>query len=276
MISASTFVSQRRRIRSAQLTPPVLFGEARSVKLIATLTSFRRACLLLVLVALAAPARADEDAKALFDQGTALFALHRFAESAAAYEKAFALHPDPALLYNAAQAQRLAGNKRRARDLYESLLRVYGDRIDNRVEITTRIRELDAALAAEPPPSSSPVTPAAVTTPHADAGAIVRGRERLAGVVLLAAGVALVATGGALTGVAVHDNDVLSHPPSDWVFDANVARQRDSFYPAGLALLGLGTASLAAGVGALVLGLRTPRALRVDVANAQSGVVLAF
>ena len=48
-------------------------------------------------------------------------------EAAAKYEAAFALRPDPALLYNAAQSHRLAGNKPRALELYRDYVRLYPD-----------------------------------------------------------------------------------------------------------------------------------------------------
>ena len=55
------------------------------------------------------------------------------------YEKAFALKPDPAVLYNAAQAHRLAGNKQRALDLYQSYLRMYGNDSARRSRSTSRL-----------------------------------------------------------------------------------------------------------------------------------------
>ncbi len=140
--------------------------------------------LLLLLALVARPARADEPAKALFDQATGQFALHHYAEAATAYEKSFALRPDPAILYNAAQAHRLAGNNVRALDLYQSLLRLYGTHLHNRPEIAEHIRKLKLAVEADgraangqpttpqlhptaelPPDGPSPSTPPVVTTP---------------------------------------------------------------------------------------------------------------
>jgi hypothetical protein len=57
------------------------------------------------------------------------------------FEKAFELKSDPALLYNAAQSHRLAGNKERALALYQNHLRVYG-RDAKAASIETRIEEL--------------------------------------------------------------------------------------------------------------------------------------
>ena len=78
-------------------------------------------------MALAAGASAARDARRIYDEATAAFGLGRYAEAAEKYEAAFAIRPDPALLYNAAQAYRLAGNKQRALELYRNYVRLYPD-----------------------------------------------------------------------------------------------------------------------------------------------------
>ena len=85
-----------------------------------------------------------EEARDYLDRATGAFALNHFVEAADNYEKAFALKPDPAVLYNAAQAHRLAGNKQRALDLYQSYLRMYGT--DKRAEIEKHIENLKQAI----------------------------------------------------------------------------------------------------------------------------------
>jgi tetratricopeptide (TPR) repeat protein len=125
--------------------------------------------------AAAAPA---DDARVYNDKATAAFALGRFAEAADHFEKAFELKPEAALLYNAAQAHRLAGNKERALTLYQSYLRVYGNK-DKRSEVEARIRDLTAAIAKDkqdatrPPTTTEPVTvaPALATPPPTPAPA---------------------------------------------------------------------------------------------------------
>jgi tetratricopeptide (TPR) repeat protein len=110
----------------------------------------RRVVLLILVAALfAAPARADEDLKALWNRGAAYYALHKFAEAATLWEQVLARHPDAAVLYNVAQAQRLAGNKARALELYQTLLGDYGTRLNNRGEIERRVRELDEAIGKQ-------------------------------------------------------------------------------------------------------------------------------
>jgi tetratricopeptide (TPR) repeat protein len=115
------------------------------------------------LLSVAAPvARADGlTAKEHYQRGTAAYALGRYADAAQEYEKAFDLKPDPALLYNAAQAHRLAGNKQRALLLYQNYLRIYGSQVRNTDEVKRHIANLKAAIASdEQSQSSPPVSPA--------------------------------------------------------------------------------------------------------------------
>ncbi len=108
-----------------------------------------------------------DDVSAVEQKATTAFALGHYTDAAQSFEKAFELKPDPALLYNAAQAHRLAGNKERALVLYENYLRVYGKR-EKREEVETRIAELkqaiahDKAVSVSPPTGTEPVGAAAV------------------------------------------------------------------------------------------------------------------
>jgi hypothetical protein len=103
-----------------------------------------------------------EEARAYVEKATAAFALTHYAAAAENFEKAFELRPDPALLYNAAQSHRLAGNKERALALYRNYLRIYAKR-DKRAEIEARIEELEKAVARDkaienaPPTTTEPI-----------------------------------------------------------------------------------------------------------------------
>jgi hypothetical protein len=137
--------------------------------------------LLLSGLALEGRARAQaenvEEARAYVNKATAAYALNHYAVAAENFEKAFELKPDPALLYNAAQSYRLAGNKERALELYESYVRVYGgNKKDMRPDVEGHIKQLkeaierDKAAATSPPTNTVPMgagpeTPGAGTQP---------------------------------------------------------------------------------------------------------------
>jgi tetratricopeptide (TPR) repeat protein len=126
-----------------------------------------------VLLMLALPAgRARADEAAVYQQkATAAFALGEYKEAAENFERAFKLHPDPALLYNAAQAHRLGGNKERALTLYENYLRVYGKKNSRAEEVQRHIDDLKAAIghdksvATSPPPAAAAVAAEPVKAP---------------------------------------------------------------------------------------------------------------
>jgi hypothetical protein len=110
-----------------------------------------------------------QEVRDYLDKATAAFALNRYAVAAESYEKAFELKPDPAVLYNAAQAYRLAGNKERALDLYQSYLRMYGDEkraeIEKHIENLKQAIEKDRAVATSPPTTPAPVGGATAVPP---------------------------------------------------------------------------------------------------------------
>src|SRR4051812_48789905 len=104
---------------------------------------------LLLVLSTGAPVQADDgsaEAKLHFERGFAAYALHKYKDAALEYEKAFELKTDPALLYDAAQAWRLAGEKRRALALYESYLRMFQNQA-GRVQAQRSIDKLRAELA---------------------------------------------------------------------------------------------------------------------------------
>lgn len=118
----------------------------------------RTISILLALLLVSMTAVADEaDAKALFTRGRTSYALGRFAEAAELFEKAFELKQDPAILYNAAQAHRLAGDKKKALVLYQNYLRLFGEQ-ENHVEVERRVIELRTAIEAEQAANTNPPT----------------------------------------------------------------------------------------------------------------------
>jgi tetratricopeptide (TPR) repeat protein len=119
--------------------------------------------LLLATPAAAAPPRkpappASDDARTHYERGTSAYGLGDYATAATEYEAAYRLKNDSALLYNAAQSQRLAGNKPRALLLYQNYLRIYGDTIPNRAEVERFINTLKQAIASDERSASTPPT----------------------------------------------------------------------------------------------------------------------
>jgi tetratricopeptide (TPR) repeat protein len=114
------------------------------------------AVLIAVLLGASSSARADRnEARRAYDAATAAFGLGHYAEAAEKYEKAFSIHPDPALLYNCAQAYRLAGNRARALELYRNYLRLYPDR-SNADEARSQVAALSKAIDDEKPVAIAP------------------------------------------------------------------------------------------------------------------------
>jgi hypothetical protein len=117
---------------------------------------------LVALLSFASPGRAladtNDEARAYLERAKAAFALSHYAQAAEYFEKAFELKSDRALLFNAAQSHRLAGNKERALALYQNYLRVYGNdekaaQIEQRIEELKRAIERDRKeMPASPPP----------------------------------------------------------------------------------------------------------------------------
>jgi tetratricopeptide (TPR) repeat protein len=125
---------------------------------------------LLLLTALARTAHADDTATAreFNTKAMSAYALGRYGDAATYYEKAFEAKPLPELLYNAAQANRLAGNKKRALELYQNYLRVFGPTVSNAVEVNKHIEALKKAIDSDNSAASSPpLAPAPMPPPGA-------------------------------------------------------------------------------------------------------------
>lgn len=128
---------------------------------------FVYAILIMFLASILAPgAFADSagDAKAHYERAMADFAVGDFANAADEYQQAYRLKPDAALLYNAAQSYRLAGNNDKALILYKNYVMLYPNQ-PNVDQVRSQIEKLKQAVAAQeqaksnPPTSTVPVQP---------------------------------------------------------------------------------------------------------------------
>lgn len=102
----------------------------------------------------------DPDAEAArqhYKAATGHFAVGEFSDAATEYESAFKLHQDPALLFNAAQARRLAGENQKALVLYKNFLHLYPSS-PNIPVVREQIDKLQEVVAAESKAKTSPPT----------------------------------------------------------------------------------------------------------------------
>jgi len=121
-----------------------------------------------------APEDKTAQARALAQEATTHYAVGEFAQSAEKYQAAYKLRPDPALLYNAAQAYRMAGNNDKALLLYKNYVMFYPNE-KNVPNVQQQITKLQEAIAAQhkaqtqPPTTTEPPSSGAVTPPSPSA-----------------------------------------------------------------------------------------------------------
>lgn len=110
------------------------------------------------------------DARTHYQSATTHFAVGDFAKAADEYQAAYMLKPDPALLYNAAQAYRLAGNQEKALILYKNYVQLYASE-SNVDEVRAQIAKLKDAIAASDKAKTSPPTGTKEPSQTTNAGA---------------------------------------------------------------------------------------------------------
>lgn len=247
--------------------------------------------LVCVFLALAAVARADDDpagARAHFEKGTKAFDLGAYDEAIAEYSAAYRLMDDPALLYNIAQAHRLANHAPEALRFYKMYL-VRAPQATNRAEVEAKIAELEkllaqqqktqtmppdmvkpptgaqpaqapppaANIAAAPPPAApNPSTPA----PDEGSRAAPARTKKIAGLAVGGVGVAALVTGIALSAVAKTYADELSSSTGVW--DKSKHQTGETLGVAGPVLIAVGGAATVAGAVVAALGFREARIAR--------------
>jgi len=231
-----------------------------------------RALVILLVCATPAFAQKMDDARQHFKAGKTLQDAGKFAEAADEYQAAYDLDPRPAMLFNIAQAHRLAGHKQLAVDFYKRYLQAQPDGAGARearqwtAELT---RQLEAERPVTPPPTRPdppPITPPATPTlappsqqPEHPPQAPSSGRRlRLAGIAAGVAGLAAVGAGVAFAFKARSAQDTIDgHTMGPWTgaeMDAFYAGQRDNRYM--IASYAAGGALIATGAVLFVLGSR--------------------
>jgi tetratricopeptide (TPR) repeat protein len=226
----------------------------------------------------AAGAKPDADAankaaaKAHFQQGTAAYALADYDNAIREYEAAYKLFPLPDILFNIAQSYRFKGEKKIAVDYYQRYLRaqsIGGAADEARAHIAelARLIELEAReaerRAEEKRAADEAAQRAAAQTkpriendhvPPPNLGPARRGRvEKIAGVALIAVGVAALAAGGAFVGLAKAANDDFLHP-RDGVFNASAEDKRSLYSTLDITFFAVGGAAAISGITLLLVG----------------------
>lgn len=197
---------------------------------------------LVVAIALAAPhvyakPESRSEARTRYEAAQKAYAAGRYDDAARDFSRAYELVGDSGLLYNAAQAFRLAGNWAMAADLYRTLLDKLPPKASNRPEIEGRIAEMDERVADEKRradrareeaeekqrQAAAPVEPPPVATPPVEHAPPPRPGRTLEIV-----GYSLSGVAGALLGTGIAMS-VLSHQANDAVESA--ARHNAIFTP---------------------------------------------
>jgi tetratricopeptide (TPR) repeat protein len=206
---------------------------------------------------------ATAQARDHYNKGSRAFSLGRFADAIKEYEAAFELRDDPVLLYNIAQAHRLNHNPERALFFYRSYLSRAPD-APNAGDVRQKISDMQKLVdeqrrAQKPAPTPAPpaAQPAPAPPPPATAPApapefhVNRG-QRIGGIALIGAGVALLATGITLSALVPGlDSDLRNTAAAGGVYDPSVQSRAKAFQVTGPVLDAVGVLA-AAGGGALL------------------------
>ena len=194
-------------------------------------------------------ADASADARRLYAEGKAEYAQGHYERAITLFEQSYALSESTALLFNMAQAHRLAGPSHcaDARKLYESYLAAQPD-AENRREVEERIKELGECPAAPAGPAgSAPAASTSAAVPLLPVPPSPPARRGLppGPVITTGAGAALLVAGGVLYWRALqkHREAEKICPCYPGTFDNWEMLTKVSY-----ALLGLGAATTATGV----------------------------
>jgi tetratricopeptide (TPR) repeat protein len=231
-------------------------------------------------------AHPSPEARLHYERGIAHYNLGEFPAAIDELKQAYALSNAPGLLFNLAQAERLAGQPDQALYFYRTYLRLEPD-APNRADVEHRIDEMEKAVAAraEAPPAKAPAPPpsapkisAPPSAPAAIASAPARSlapstsstshrmrarRERIAGLCLGVGGLGLIATAAGLTARAASASNQLTALASaggDWsAQEQAVYTDGTRSQAAATALYAIGGAAAAGGAILTALGFRAPR-----------------
>ncbi len=186
------------------------------------------------VVTTSVPAHAQQDTefRSLVDRGMRAYQSRQYDVAIQAFESAFALRPEPELIYNVARAYEKSLNGDKAIETYERFLRLQGTTAELRAkalasvealrtEQRARARARRRPAEAAPPPSPPPAPAAARRTPvEVRQASPPTPRNRALEWSLIGGGAAIAAAGGVFAILAAMDN-------SEFDDSTNRAEQQD-------------------------------------------------
>lgn len=231
----------------------------------------RRAALVAALVLLARVAHADGDAEKLYQEGQTAYDEKRYDDAITSWDKAYALSKLPALMFNLAQAHRLAGHCTKAVDAYQRFLTL-DPASTEKPDAEQFLRELQPCPDA-PKPKPDRTAPVVVGQHVEDHG----GGKRRAGLIVGGAGLAVFATGlyfgSRATSIANEVQDACEMG-CEWATledkDASGRRAQSLQY----VFLGVGAAAIASGAVLYYLG-KSDKHVVVEYAKTGAAVGVA-
>jgi tetratricopeptide (TPR) repeat protein len=149
-----------------------------------------RIAAVLALTLLARVAHADGDAEKLYQEGQTAYDAKQYDEAIAAWDKAYALSKLPGLVFNLAQAHRLAGHCEKAVDAYKRFLTLDPQSAE-RPDAEQFLKELEPSCPNKPVPQAMVKTAVFPDLRFEDRG---KGKRR-AGLIVGGTGLAVFAAG---------------------------------------------------------------------------------
>jgi tetratricopeptide (TPR) repeat protein len=239
-------------------------------------TRIATVALLLAIAARASAQPAPAGAPGDVEIAKRLYAAGDYAGAAERFVRAYTVNPQPAYLFDAAQAYRFAKDCPNAAKYYRQFIEVaQRAQAQNLDKVKGYLAEMEACAkpaAAQPAPAPV-VEPAPVIVIDSDPG---RGKRQL-GLAIGGAGIAGLATGAIFTAVVKSDEITCStaNPCSyTQLRKANNDGSRHEHYE--IAAYAIGTGALAAGIVLYMLGRQHGDESPVTVAPTRNGAALSF
>jgi tetratricopeptide (TPR) repeat protein len=209
----------------------------------------------------AAPAGADEEARALYEAGVIAYDGGRFEEALEHFQRSYELSGRTALLYNIATAAERARKDELALQTYEAFLAAdpstpLRPRVETRIaalreQLAAQQARVEEARAEEARRAEERARAATSTEAPAEAPPAEASRRGPGPAIVIGAGAAVAVAGAVMLGVGLADRSAVESPDAGSSWRGDVQRR----YERGPALLDTGLVALPIGVIAAVAGV---------------------